>query len=241
VRAWLFLALVLAVVFGALYVTQWRHEGARTPLEDHVSGTSEAPLLEGTDPEAPAAQDAAAAEPAQKASARTGRWLRITVTGLDEEENKTLNTFTVARTHKDKENHTLRNVGIVIGFVGFVAIVVAVALSLRKSPDDNVGEEVGNATIEGAVPPTQELSFFGSMDELRNAITANAGNGEIERLLEDMLLREEAVVGLVRGFITESQTSVSVTRSAQLFLFLSDFELEVIDLIEAASTMSGTN
>lgn len=64
----------------------------------------------------------------------------------------------------------------------------------------------------------------------RDGLEANI----IEQQLEDMLLREEAVVELVKSFVTEAQKDISTHRAAQLFLFIGDFEQEVVDLIERA-------
>ena len=54
-----------------------------------------------------------------------------------------------------------------------------------------------------------------------------------------MLLREEAIVDLIQSFVTEAQKDLSVHRTGQLFLFLGEFEQEVIDLIERSITNTG--
>lgn len=63
----------------------------------------------------------------------------------------------------------------------------------------------------------------------------SAADPEIDRQLEDLLLQEEAVADLVRVFITEARKDVSIAQAAQLFLFLGDFENEILDLISRAN------
>ena len=78
-------------------------------------------------------------------------------------------------------------------------------------------------------------------DELRAAIREGADPEIIKTQLDDMLLREHAIVELSSAFIHEAQNTVSIHRSAQLFLFLGEFELEVIDLLERAHAMALAN
>jgi len=73
---------------------------------------------------------------------------------------------------------------------------------------------------------------------LRIAARDNFDPDVIEEQLEDMLLQEEAVVDLVKSFVTEAQKDISIHRAAQLFLFLGDFEQEVVDLIERSIVRS---
>ncbi|HIA47104.1 MAG TPA: hypothetical protein EYN96_03840 [Candidatus Hydrogenedentes bacterium] len=68
--------------------------------------------------------------------------------------------------------------------------------------------------------------------ELRIAARDGFDTDIIEEQLENMLLREEAVADLIKSFVTEAQKDLSTHRTAQLFLFLGDFEQEVVDLIE---------
>ena len=68
--------------------------------------------------------------------------------------------------------------------------------------------------------------------ELRIAARDGFDTDILEEQLENMLLREEAVADLIKSFVTEAQKDLSTHRTAQLFLFLGDFEQEVVDLIE---------
>jgi hypothetical protein len=74
------------------------------------------------------------------------------------------------------------------------------------------------------------------MNDARLALRLAARDGIeddlIERQLEDMLLQEEAVSELVESFVTEAQKDISTHRAAQMFLFIDDFEQEVVDLIQ---------
>jgi hypothetical protein len=70
--------------------------------------------------------------------------------------------------------------------------------------------------------------------QLRGSLET-ATDDEIERQLEDLLLQEEAVANLVRVFITEARKDVSTVQAARLYLFLGDFENEILSLISRAN------
>lgn len=72
--------------------------------------------------------------------------------------------------------------------------------------------------------------------ELHLAAQDDSGDASIERQLDGILRREEAIVNLVRDFVTEAQKDVSTHRAAQLLIFIGDFEQEVIDLSQRAMT-----
>lgn len=116
-------------------------------------------------------------------------------------------------------------------------LVVRLAAELKLTPEEAVLLFAKVGTHKDQLHE-MKWQIAEARDELRNAIITKMDDETIQRQLDDMLLREAAVAELVRGFVSESQKSVSVTRSAQLFLFLGDFELEVIDLIEIASNMN---
>ena len=59
---------------------------------------------------------------------------------------------------------------------------------------------------------------------LVGALDRGAPDAMIERMLENLLLQEEAVAELIRLFVTESQKDVSLAKSARLYLFVEDFE-----------------
>lgn len=72
---------------------------------------------------------------------------------------------------------------------------------------------------------------------LRGAITRGAPDTKIQSILDDQLLREEAVAELIRVFVLEAQKDVSISNSARLYLFVGDFEEYVIRLLQRASKM----
>lgn len=59
---------------------------------------------------------------------------------------------------------------------------------------------------------------------LRRALEQDTADAELERMLEALLLQEEAVAELVSLFVTEAQKDVSLAKSARLYLFVGDFE-----------------
>jgi hypothetical protein len=67
---------------------------------------------------------------------------------------------------------------------------------------------------------------------LRIAARDEIGDDAILSQLDDMLLREEATADLVKSFVTEAQKDISTHRAAQLYIFIGDFEQEVVDLIQ---------
>lgn len=116
-------------------------------------------------------------------------------------------------------------------------LVVRLKLELELTPEETVLLFAKVGTHKDQLHEMKWL-IADARSELRNAILAEEDDSLIQGMLDDMLLREQAVVGLVKSFIGESQKSISIARSAQLFLFLGEFELEVIDLIEVASSMN---
>ena len=60
---------------------------------------------------------------------------------------------------------------------------------------------------------------------------------DIERMLEELLLQEEAVAELIGLLVTEAQKDVSLAKSARLYLFVGDFEEYVGRLFERAERM----
>lgn len=78
-------------------------------------------------------------------------------------------------------------------------------------------------------------------DDLRTSIREGADDDTIKTQLDDMLLRERAISELTAAFIREAEKNISTRRSAELFLFLGEFELEVIDLLERAQAIAEAN
>jgi len=69
---------------------------------------------------------------------------------------------------------------------------------------------------------------------LRKALMQGTTDAELTRMLEDLLLQEEAVAELVSLLVTEAQEDVSLAKSARLYLFVGDFEDYVGRLFERA-------
>lgn len=72
---------------------------------------------------------------------------------------------------------------------------------------------------------------------LAGALDRGARDAMIERMLENLLLQEEAVADLIRLFVTESQKDVSLAKSARLYLFVGDFEDYVARLFQRVEEM----
>ncbi len=71
---------------------------------------------------------------------------------------------------------------------------------------------------------------------LRNSILMNAPEDDIQKQLDDLLIEEKAVAGLVRDFVEGADKDISTSQSAKLYLFLGDFEAYIVDLLERTET-----
>lgn len=69
---------------------------------------------------------------------------------------------------------------------------------------------------------------------LRKALKQATADAELKRMLEDLLLQEEALAELISLLVTEAQKDVSLAKSARLYLFVGDFEDYVGRLFERA-------
>jgi len=69
---------------------------------------------------------------------------------------------------------------------------------------------------------------------LRDAIAAGVPDADIQKQLDDLLIEEKAVANLVREFVEGAGKDVSVAQSAKLYLFLDDFEIYIVGLLENA-------
>ena len=72
---------------------------------------------------------------------------------------------------------------------------------------------------------------------LADALDRGAPDSAIEKMLEDLLLQEEAVAVLIRLLVTESQKDVPLAKSARLYLFVGDFEDYVGRLFQRVEEM----
>lgn len=59
---------------------------------------------------------------------------------------------------------------------------------------------------------------------LRRALKQDTTDAELEQMLKDLLLQEEAVAEMISLLVTEAQKDVSLAKSARLYLFVGDFE-----------------
>ncbi len=69
---------------------------------------------------------------------------------------------------------------------------------------------------------------------LRDAIAMNVSDEEIQKRLDDLLIEEKAVAGLVREFVEGAGQDITTAQSAKLYLFLGDFEAYIVGLLERA-------
>lgn len=72
---------------------------------------------------------------------------------------------------------------------------------------------------------------------LRKALKQDTADAKLDRMLEDLLLQEEAVAELIGLLATEAQKDVSLAKSARLYLFVGDFEEYVGRLFKRVEQM----
>ena len=75
----------------------------------------------------------------------------------------------------------------------------------------------------------------GGREALREALASGASDDEIRKQLDDLLIQEQAVARLMNELVTGAGRDVSVEQSAQLYLFLGDFEQYIVGLLERAA------
>jgi hypothetical protein len=72
----------------------------------------------------------------------------------------------------------------------------------------------------------------GRRQALREALETGAPDDDIRKQVEDLLIQEQAVAGLMNELVTGAGKDISINQAARLYLFLGDFEQYIIGLLE---------
>jgi len=116
---------------------------------------------------------------------------------------------------------------------GLLVVRLTQALDIDKEETVRLFAHVGQVKDQ-----LHELKWQIGRDRqlLRDAIAMSAPEEEIRKRLDDLLIEEKAVAGLIREFVEGAGKDITTAQSAKLYLFLGDFEAYIVDLLERTET-----